>query len=103
MVVRERAAAQGYPLRERAYDAAWGLGVRVLLCSKRLGLSGPFEEALVEMAKRVIQPPTQETEVSLPFGMRMTVPPGFARARSYASGLYESDVTALVEGSLKKV
>jgi FkbM family methyltransferase len=101
MVVREKAGAQGYPLRERAYDAAWGLGVRVLRCGKRLGLSGPFEETLMEIAKRVIQPPAREIEVSLPFGMRMTVPPGFARARSYASGLYESDVTALVEGSLK--
>jgi len=102
MVVREAAGDQRYPLRERAYDAAWGLGVRALLCGKRLGLSGPFEEALIGMAKYVIQPPTQAIEVSLPFGMRMTVPPGFARARSYASGLYESDVTALVEGSLQK-
>jgi len=101
MAVRERARTQGYPLRERVCDAAWGLGVRVLRCGKRWGVSGPFEEALMEVAKLVIHPPAQEIEVSLPFGMRMTVPPGFARARSYASGLYESDVTALIEGSLK--
>jgi FkbM family methyltransferase len=84
-------------MKDGFYNAIWGLGVRTLHLGKRAGVSGPFEHALEQIANRLIPAPTTESVVSLPSGMAMVVPPGFPRARSYAAGIYEPEVTHLVQ------
>jgi len=71
--------------------------LRVLHLGKRAGVSGPFEHALMVGANRLIPPPAEAVEVNIPLGMRMSIPPGFPRARSYAAGLYEREVTELIQ------
>ena len=89
-------------MKERLSVSAWGLGVRALHLGKRTGLSGPFESALFAVASRLFRPPHEEVEVTLPFGMKMIVPPGFSRRRTYQVGLYEFEVTGLVQSVVKE-
>jgi len=86
---------------ERLNNGIWGLGVRTLHLGKRLGISGPFEHVLWEVGTRIIRPPNKEAEVDLPLGMKMVIPPGFARARTYAAGVFERHETNVVESVLK--
>ena len=81
-------------------NVVWSAGVRALHLGKRVGVSGPFEDALTKLATRVITPPTEEMSVRLPVGATLVVPPGFPRARSYAGGVYEQKVTSLVSNRL---
>ena len=48
-----------------------------------------------------MRPSSSETEVDLPVGLRITIPPGFPSARSFAGGLYEPEVTHFVEENLE--
>lgn len=82
--------------RERLNNTAWGLGVRLLHLGKRAGVSGPFESSLAKLATRVIRPPSTETVVRLASGYTLVVPPGFPRARTYAAGVYEPEVTSVL-------
>ena len=89
-------------MKEKAFNGIWGLGVRALHFGKRIGVTGPLENILSGFANRLIPLPSHETHVSLAFGMSMVVPPGFPRARTYSTGLYELEVTSTIEGILKK-
>lgn len=82
---------------EWLYNQIWGTGVRLLHFGKRLGFSGPFERVLEKLAHRLIPPPKAPIEVTLQNGMKLILPPGFPRARTYATGTYEPEVTALLE------
>jgi FkbM family methyltransferase len=88
-------------VREDFYNAVWGLGVRTLHLGKRAGVSGPFEHAVEQIANRLIPAPTTESVVSLPSGMAMVVPPGFAKARTYVVG-YEREVTQVFQRIVKE-
>lgn len=90
------------PRLEWLYNAAWGLGVRVAHLAKRIGLSGPFERALERIGLRFIPVPKQETAILLAGGIKLVVPPGFPRARTYAHGGYEREVTAVVRRLLRQ-
>ncbi len=81
--------------KEGFYDAAWRLGHRLHKLAKRAGLLGPLEPGLTKLAPLLVHPPTQEVRITLHGGMHMAVPPGFPSARSYASGIYEIEVTQL--------
>lgn len=84
-------------MKDRLYNKAWGLGVRLLHIGKCLGVSGPFERVMEKLALRFIPLPKEEVQVSLVGGMKLVVPPGFPRARTYAAGTYEQEVTRLFE------
>ena len=88
-------------MKKGFYNGIWGLGVRVLHLGKRLGISGPFESVLWQLANWLIPPPDDEVVVTLPYGLKLVIPPGFARARSYAAGTYEPAETRLVQDLLK--
>lgn len=83
-------------MKERLRNTAWGAGVAGLHLAKRLGISGPFERKLIALGGKLLPPPGEETEISLPWGMRFTIPPRFRSARTYASGRYEQEVTSLL-------
>ncbi len=83
------------PLREALYDHLWRLGIIIRNRAKREGLLGGFESILTLLAPRIVPPPAQETRVTLPLGMQMTVPPNFLSYRNFATGLYEKDLTKL--------
>ena len=63
---------------------------------------GTLEPTLLGVAPRIFPPPSEETEVLLPTGERMTVPPGLSSARSYASGSYEPGVTSVFRAFLRE-
>lgn len=92
----------GETVKERLYNTVWGLGVRAIHIGKRLGISGPFERVLEKVALRFIPIPKEEVEVSVGNGIKLLVPPGFPRARTYAAGRYEEEVTRLVQSLLKE-
>ena len=92
---RPEKAVAGIALREGLYNAVWGWGVRMVHLGKCLGISGPFERASEKAALRFIPAPKEEVEISLGTGIRLVVPPGFPRARTYAAGTYEREVTYL--------
>lgn len=89
-------------LRERLYNGIWLLGYWVVRMAKRLGIAGPFQEFHVKVARRLIPFPSRETEVTLSGGAKIVIPPGFPMARSYATGVYEREVTALVQDTLNQ-
>lgn len=89
-------------MKEVVRNAVWGMGVRALHFGKYTGLTGPFEHTLMEIANRFIPPPSEEVEVNIPLGMQMAIPPGFPRARTYAAGLYEQEVTRLVQDIVRE-
>ena len=87
-------------MKQDLYDTVWGLGIRARNLAKRAGVLGRFEPLLLKMAPLLIRPPSKEVEIVVPSDrgeMRMTVPPGYPAARSFAAGLYERDVTRLFE------
>lgn len=88
-------------MRKRLYDALWGLGVSSLRLSKRLRIAGPIERPLLWAGRHLIPLPSKPVEMVLPFGATFSLPPGFARARSYAVGTYEKDVTELLQSMIK--
>ena len=102
MVAKGGAKPPARPMREKLYDAAWGLGVRSWSIAKRLGVLGPLEPILLKLAPFLIPPPAEEVEIALPWGANMLVPPGSSRARNYSTGLYERDVTALFQDTVKE-
>jgi len=69
--------------------------------AKRFGLLGVTEPLLLRLAPLIVRPSSSETEVDLPVGLRITIPPGFPSARSFAGGLYEPEVTHFVEENLE--
>ena len=89
-------------LRDTASTRIWGLGIRLRNLAKRLGVLGPVEPVLLKLAPLLIRPPAHEVQVVLAGDMTMVVPPGFPSARSYAAGLYEPDLTALFEDTVKQ-
>jgi FkbM family methyltransferase len=86
---------------EPIYRRIWTAGVWLRNLAKRGSLLGPIEPLLLKLGPKLVPPPKTEVVVRLPFGMTMTVPPGYPSARSYSSGLYEPDVTRLFEGILR--
>lgn len=89
-------------MKEAIYDAAWGLGIRGRNLIKRLGLLGPVEPFALRLIPRLIPPPSTDVAISLPYGIRMIVPARFPSARSFASGLYEQDVTRLFKDLVRQ-
>jgi FkbM family methyltransferase len=67
-----------------------------------LGLLGALEPILTRLAPIVVRPSVVETEIYLPDGIRIKAPPGFPSARSYASGIYEPEVTRILRQMLKE-
>lgn len=96
------AAKEATPLKERIYNSIWGLGARTMHMGKRLGISGPFERVLEQMATRLMSTPSKEVEVSIGDDMKLVIPPGFPRARTYLAGRYEPEVTALFRDTVKR-
>jgi len=82
-------------MKDRLYNVLWGLGIRVRSIVKRTRFLGWLEEAMLRIAPHLIPPPSRETEILLPSGMKIIIPPGFPSARSFAAGLYERDVVAV--------
>lgn len=86
---------------ERLSNTVWGLGVSSLRLSKRLRIAGPIERPLLWAGRHLIPAPSKPVEMVLPFGATFNLPPDFARARSYAVGTYEKDVTELLQSIIK--
>lgn len=75
-------------------NSLWRLGVQIVHASKRAGIPG-LEHALGELARRYIPPP-RDRNVQIAPGIKLTMPPGFRPARTYAMGLYEQEVTKTI-------
>ena len=88
-------------MKDRLYNAAWNLGVRLRNTAKQIGVLGFLEPTILKLAPYLIPPPSKDVEVTLPLGAKMVVPSRFPSARSYSSGLYEPDVTALFQDIVK--
>jgi len=86
---------------ERLSNTFWGLGVQGLRLGKRVGMPAPVERAIVWTGRHVIPMPSRPLEIRLPFAQSFRVPPDFSRARSYAVGTYEKDVTELLQAAIK--
>lgn len=82
-------------------DVLWSFAFRVRYLAKRASLLDPLEPLLLRMAPRMIPPPRSDTEVLIPFGLRLLVPAGYSAARSYGTGLYEPAVTRFFKSTLK--
>jgi len=82
-------------MKERSYDLMWKIGVRVREIVKQTPFLNPVEEIMRRVGPRLIPPPAKDTEVSLPFEMKMMIPAGLPNARSFAAGRYERDVARI--------
>ena len=65
------------------------------MVAQRAGVLQLFRPMLRNLGNILIPAPSSETVVTLPFGMKMVTPPGFRGIRSYVTGVYEEDLTAL--------
>ena len=86
---------------ENILSAIWSLGSRVRDALKRVGLLGPLDGALSFMAELVFPRLQGPQVVELPGGLQMLVPPDSVSSRSYTTGTYERDVTAIVRQVVK--
>jgi FkbM family methyltransferase len=78
-------------------DAFWRIGARIFRAVKRIGFLSPLQHALLRVANNLISPLSSEVNVSLPGGQVITLPPNLPRARTYLAGLYEREVTSLIQ------
>lgn len=83
-------------------NEAWRVAHAVHDVARRMGLLGPLDPLLLRLAPLVIPPSSVEMEADLPFGLRLAVPARFPSARSLASGVYEPEVTQLLQETLKE-
>src|SRR5689334_5897732 len=80
---------------------AWSAGVRIRDFLKR-GLGGIVpDDALARIGSRLLPPPNGETEISLPDGQRLVIPPQYPLFRGLATRVFERDVLAYVSRVLK--
>lgn len=86
---------------EAVYQRVWTIGLRVRNLAKSTYLLRHLEPTLVKFAAWLIPAPRTEVLVRLPAGISVNVPPGFPAARSYSSGLYEPEITRLVQTTAK--
>lgn len=86
---------------ETVYQRLWTMGLRLRNLGKNTYLLRHLEPNLVKLAAWLIPAPRTEVSVRLPSGISVKVPPGFPAARSYSSGLYEPEITRLVETTVK--
>ncbi len=82
-------------LREKLFNAAWASGVALRDLARRVGLLGPLDEILAELAPVLLPAPSEEVRARLPHELQMVIPPRFPSCRSYVLGTYERQVTAL--------
>lgn len=81
-------------MREKLYNGIWISAFWMRDLAIRAGLLGPLDAILAYFGPRLIPSSSREVDVALPYGLRMTIPPGFRSYRSYATGVYEKCVTA---------
>jgi FkbM family methyltransferase len=74
----------------------WTVAVKTRNRLKRAGMLGPLDGLSTYLGPRLLPPPTTDSEVRLPLGLQLTVPPGYPSYRNFATGLYEKDVTELL-------
>ena len=86
---------------EAVYQSLWTLGLLLRNRLKNTSLLRQLEPTLVHLAAWLIPSPRTEVSVRLPSGIRLKVAPGNPAARSYFSGLYEPDLTRLIEATVK--
>jgi FkbM family methyltransferase len=96
------------PVRPMSWlDIIWALAVATRSVLRRAGLPGALDGMLRQLAPHIVPPPRGVVEATLPFGLRMRVPPGFPSARTYVVGRYEPEVTrcfmALVKSGMTVV
>ena len=81
--------------RESVYNAAWGVGVRIVRAARWYGMP-VLERFLGRVGTRLVPAPRRDLEVGVVDEIRMVVPSGLPSARTYARGGYEVPVTRLV-------
>jgi FkbM family methyltransferase len=89
-------------VREHLFNIRWRLGVRLFHLLKRIPFFGRFEHTVLAVTDRLFPPPPDEVRVSLPYGLKMAIPPRLPRARTYIAGMYEEGVTALIRSLLSE-
>src|SRR5712691_28963 len=80
----------------RLANRVWSLTVEARNRLKRAGVLGPLDGLTTYLGPRLIPPPSVESEVSLQLGLELLVPPRSPSYRNFATGVYETDVTALL-------
>jgi len=89
-------------VRELVAKICWKQGVRLFQLGKRVRFLGPFQHAMLAATNKLLPPPSYEMRISLQDGLEMMVPPCLPRARTYAAGVYEEGVTAVVRSLLSE-
>jgi FkbM family methyltransferase len=62
-----------------------------------VGLLGALDTLSAYVGPRLLRPPSVEASVLLPHDIELIVPAGSPSYRNYATGLYETDVTELIQ------
>ncbi len=86
---------------QTASDRLWALGVRVRNAARRWGILGPLGPVLAALGPRLLPPPSREVRIAVRPQLELILPPRFSSFRNFATGLYEKELTDLIEAFVK--